>query len=368
MLKMNALKQKKRLFYPTIIALALVSCGKDPEPSQPYDDGVLIINAGNFLDNNGSLSLLRRDTKTADLDVFAKENARPITGGISGYAEIDGKGLILVDNAAAGLDKVEIVNARTLKSVATLTAPDIENPRAVVGVGTNKAYVSCWGATGSGANFFANPGYVAVIDLTTNKLIKKIAVQKGVEGIVIMGNQAFVGGTGGDRLINVIDMARDEATATIAAGAGNAGVLRLDANNKIWTFVGREAVRIDPTSRTVESRIRVGTSTTKSPGNLTMSADKRTIYFTHTFFDAADNFKQKGEMYSFNIADAVIAANAPVASRVFTGLGCDPKSNLLYAGVTPSFKQAGFVFRYQPNGQLIDSVRVEIAPSGFWFK
>ncbi len=362
---MNALKQ---LFYAAIITLALASCGKNPEPSQPYDDGVLVINVGNFLDNNGSLSLLKRDTKTADLDVFTKENARPLTGGISGYAEIDGKGIILVDNATAGLDKVEIVNARTLKSVATLTAPDIENPRAVVGVGTSKAYVSCWGATGSGANFFANSGYVAVIDLITNKLIKKIAVQKGAEGIVIVGNQAFVGGTGGDRLINVIDMARDEATATIAAGAGDAGELRVDANNKIWTFVGREAVRIDPASRTIEARIRVGTSTTKSPGNLTMSADRKTMFFTHTFFDAADNFKQKGEMYSFNVADPVIAANAPVVSRVFTGLGFDPESNLLYAGFTPSFKQAGFVFRYQSNGQLVDSVKVEIAPSGFWFK
>ena len=365
---MNTLPQIKQVLYATAFGILLTSCGKDPEPTQPYDEGVLVSNAGNFLDNNGSLSLMKNNMKTAELDVFMKENNRPITGGISGYAEMDGKGIILVDNATAGLDKVEIVNARTLKSVATLSAPDIENPRAVVGVGTNKVYLSCWGATGSGANFFANAGYIAVIDLVTNKITKKIPVQKGAEGIVVVGNQAFVGGTGGDRLINVIDITKDEATASIAAGAGSAGVLQVDANNKIWTFVGREAVRIDPASRTIEARIRVGTSATKSPGNMTMGADKKTLYFTHTFFDAADNFKQKGELYSFNIVDATIATTVPVASKVFTGLGFDPKNNVLYAGFTPSFKQAGFVFRYQSTGQFIDSVRVEIAPSGFWFK
>ena len=346
----------------------LTSCNKTLEPAQPYDDGVLVINEGNFSDNNGSLSLVNRANTTASFDVFLKENARPLTGGVSGYAEVDGKGLILVDNSTAGQDKVEIVDARTMKSIATLPASDIENPRDVVGVGSNKAYVLCWGATGSFPNFYANPGYVAVVDLNTNKVTKKIALQKGAEGIAVVGTEAFVGGVGGDRLVQVIDTQRDELKTTSIAVGGNAGNLQVDANNKIWAFVGREALRIDPAGKTIEARIRVGSSATKTPSTMAMSADKRTIYYVSSFFDAADGFKQKGEMYSFKISDVAISDASPLARRVFTGLGYDPKSNLIYAGITPSYKQAGFVLRYQPDGRVVDSVKVEIAPTGFFFK
>lgn len=365
---MKRLQHTKNLIYGVAVGVFLTACNTSVEPAQPYDDGVLVLNAGNFFDNNGSISLVSRSTTSASFDIFMKENARSLTGGISGYAEVNGTGLILIDNSTTGQDKVEIVNARTMKSIATLTSADIENPRAVVGIGTNKAYVSCWGVTGDFSNFYANPGYVAVIDLTTNKVIKKIIVQKGAEGIVIVGNEAFVGGLAGTKAIQVIDTQKDELTNTSIAVGGNAGNLQLDADNKIWTFVANEAVKINATSRAVEARIKVGSSTVKSPSQMTMSADKRTIYYSSTFYDAADGYKQKGEMYSFKVSDATISDASPVVKRVFTGLGYDPKSNLIYAGITPSFKQSGFVLRYQPDGKLVDSVKVEIAPSGFLFK
>jgi hypothetical protein len=49
-------------------------------------------------------------------------------------------------------------------------------------------------------------------------------------------------------------------------------------------------------------------------------------------------------------------------------LAVDPQTGNLYAGLVPSFKQAGFVFRYKPDGSFIDSVKAEIAPSKFFFK
>ncbi|MCU0339819.1 MAG: DUF5074 domain-containing protein [Spirosomaceae bacterium] len=358
----------KRLPAVAVSVFLLTACNSSVEPTQPYDSGVLVINAGNFFDNNGSLSLVTRNTTTVSTDIFMKENMRPITGGISGYTETGEKGLILVDNSGAGLDKVEIVNARTMKSVATLAAPDIENPRVAVGISADKAYVTCWGVTGQFPNFYANPGYVAVIDLTANRVVKKINLQKGAEGIIVVGSEAFVTGQGGERLIQIIDTQKDELKANSINIGGNASTMQLDANNKIWTFVGREALRIDPNTKAIEARIRVGSSTTKSPSTLTMSADRRSIYYSYTFFDAADGFKQKGEVYRFNITDTTISDASPVVRRVFTGLGFDPTSNLLYAGSTPSFKQAGYVIRYQPDGRLVDSVKVEIAPSGFFFK
>jgi hypothetical protein len=348
---------------------ALAACHRtdDPQPAGPYASGVFVINAGNFLDNNGSLSWLTRDSKTAETDIFQVRNRRPLTGGVRDYAEAGQRGLILVDNSSAGLDKVEIVTTDSLKSVKTLAAPDIENPRYVVRISDTKAYVSCWGATGSGSTFYVNPGYVAVIDVPTGSITKKIPLQKGAESMVIVGTEAFVSGVGGEGLVQVIDTQTDALKTSFSVG-GSASVLQRDANNKIWAFVGKNAVRIDPANKSVEAKIAVGTDANKSPGGLTPSGDRRTFFYSYTFYDAADGYKQKGALYSFSITDQTITAATPLVNRVFTGLGFDPQRNVLYAGSTPSYKQAGYVLRYQPTGQLIDSVRVEIAPSAFYFK
>ncbi|MCY7351812.1 MAG: DUF5074 domain-containing protein [Cytophagaceae bacterium] len=356
----------------------LFACDPSNEAPQPYERGVLVLNSGNFFDNNGSISLLTRTSDTASTNIFQRVNNRPLTGGAQGYAEVEDKGLILVDNSSAGLDKVEIVDARTFKSLATLAAPDIENPRAVVKVGAGKAYVTCWGTVGQFPNFFVNPGYIAVVDLTQNRITKKIPLQKGVEGLALVGNEVFITGQGDENLLQVVDSQTD-AVRIFMTGAGsatksgidlggNAGTLTLDANNKLWTLVGREAVRINPQTKTIEARLPVGTDPRRSPGNLTLSGDRRTLFFTYTFYDAADNYKQKGELYAFGINDTSIPTTKPVARKVFSGLGFDAESNLLYAGFTPSFKQAGYVFRYQSDGKLVDSVKVEVGPSGFYFK
>ncbi len=351
------------------LATLFTACTKttDPTPAGPYTNGLFVLNAGNFSDNNGSLSWLTRSGSSAQTDLFQVRNRRPITGGLQGYVEAGNRGVILVDNSSAGLDKVEIVTSDSLRSVKTLSAPEIENPRYAARISDTKVYVTCWGSTGTYPNFYINPGYVAVIDLTSNTITKRIPLQKGAEGITVIGNEAFIGGAGGDKLVQVIDTQTDVLKTSLSV-ASDIGKLLPDANNKLWGLSGKNVVRIDPVGKTVEAILPVGSDARKSPGNLTSSADKRTFYFTYTFYDAADNYKQKGELYSFTITDATISAATPVVNRIFSGLGVDPVSNVLYGGFTPSYKQAGYVFRYKPTGQLIDSVRVEIAPSGFYFK
>jgi hypothetical protein len=350
---------------------ALTGCNNnvDSTPEPGFTNGVYVLNAGNFLDNNGTVSWLSRDSKTAQNDLFMIQNKRPLTGLVQGYAEVGGTGLILVDNSSAGLDKVELVTANTLRSLGTLRAPDIENPRQAVRISDTKAYISCYGATGS-TDYFISPGYIAVVNLTTNSVTKKIALPKGAEDITVVGTEAFVGTAdySGSKTISVINTQTDLLTQSINVPV-EVNRLELDANNKLWGISGSNVLRLDPATKTIEATLRVGPAgSPKRPGNLTPTADRRAFYFTYSFYDAADNYKLKGELYRFNITDATIATATPVVARVFSGLGFDAKSGTLYAGVTPSFKQAGYVLRYQPTGQVIDSVKVDVAPSGFWFK
>ncbi|MBK9509283.1 MAG: DUF5074 domain-containing protein [Cytophagaceae bacterium] len=359
------------LLFSLLSVSILISCEKtDTETPQPYDSGVIVINAGNFTDNNGTLSHLQRTGQSVMTDIFQKENLRALTGGISGYTEVNDKGIILVDNSTAGKDLLEIVNAHTLKSLATIPSTEIENPRNVLKVSETKAYISAWDATGDYSNFFKNPGYVAVLDLVTNKITKKIAVENGAESMQIVGNEVFVGNSGSVKnTISVIDVNTDAVKQIIPVGL-NPEIIGADAGGQLWVFAGNELQKINTSSKSVDGKIKITSSNSaKSPGSFVMSADKNTIYFTHSFYDAADGWKQKGETYAFKTSATAVEAKTPFINRLFGGgMAVDPQTGNIYAGLVPSFKQAGYVFRFKSDGSLIDSVKAEIAPGKFFFK
>ncbi|HEY1054066.1 MAG TPA: DUF5074 domain-containing protein, partial [Emticicia sp.] len=248
---------------------------------------------------------------------------------------------------------------RTFKSEARIK--EVENPRNAIKVAANKAYVVCWDVLN--ADYSYKPGYVLVIDLLTNKVTKKITVQNGAEGIVVVGNEAFVGNNAysGKSEISVIDINKDEVSTKITLKGGTTNLI-VDANNKIWCSVDKEFLRINPSTKAVEATISTETSTEKVPGMLALNANKTTIYFDYSHWSTG------GEIYSFNITDATISTTTPLIKRTFSALGFDAKEGIIYAGVTPSYKQSGYVFRYKPTGVLIDSVKAEIAPAKFLFK
>lgn len=352
-----------------LLALTVFSCQTpDPEPS-PYGAGVYIINAGNFNDNNGSISFLPRNATTASTDIFNAANARTLTGGVQDYTEVDGKGVILVDNSTAGQDKIELVESGTFRALATIQAPDVENPRYVVMAGPNKAYVSCWDATGDFSNFYPKPGYILVLDLASRTVTKRIPVTRGADRMVVVGSEVFVGSAGGERVLTVIDTEKDEVRQPGVDVGVNTNPVAVDANGRLWAYASsaNEMVRINPATKAVDLRMKVGNSA-KRPGAIAISQDRRTFYFVNSFYDAGDNYREKGELYNFSIDASSLPATTPFVRRLFSGLGVDPQTGTIYAGVTPSYKQAGYVLRYQPNGTLIDSVRAEIAPSTFYFR
>lgn len=343
----------------------------DPEPS-PYEAGAYVVNVGEPLANNGSISFLPQNSATASTDIFNAANARALTGGVQDYTEINGKGVILVDNSTAGQDKIEIVESGTFKSLATFSAPNVENPRYVVQAGPNKAYVSCWDTTGAPSNLYAKPGYILVLNLASRTVIKKIPVAKGADRVVVVGSDAFVGSAGGERVLTIIDTEKDEVKQPGLDVGVNTNPLAIDANGRLWGYVSsaNEMVRINTATKAVEIRMKVGNSA-RSPRAIALSKDRQTFYFVNSFYDPADNNREKGETYSFRIDATSIPATRPFVQRLFSGLGVDPQTGYIYAGVTPSFKQAGYVLRYEDNGTsavLIDSVKAEISPSKFYFR
>ncbi len=366
---MNTIMNKnKSLILSLTLSLFVFSCNAPDAEPEPYASGVVVLNAGNFTDNNGTLSFIQNRGITASTDIFKTVNTRPLTGGVQGYIEIDGKGVILVDNSTAGLDKVEIVEINTFKSLGTLAAPDIENPRHVVQVGPNKAYITCWGATGDFNNFYPNPGYIAVVDLASRKVVKKITVTKGAEYMVVSGSEVIVGNEGGEKVLAVVDVNTDEVKSKFDLNT-NPRPIGLDAAGQLWVYSNKEMIQMNAQTKVIGSRLKINSPNDRYVGTITFGKDRQNLFFTHFYYDATDGYKQKGEVYSFSTRDGAISLASPFSKRFFSGFGIDPTNGTVYAGVTPSYKQAGYVLRYDPStARVIDSVKVEIAPSGFYFK
>lgn len=343
--------------------LAIWSCNQsDPAPKGDYISGVFVSNEGNFQDNNGGISYFARESTTADADIFAAANGTALKGGVQDYAASEEQGIILVDNSVTGQDKVQFVHRYTFKDEGTIGAPDIENPREVVIVG-RKAYVSCWGTD---VDKYST-GYIAVIDLTNKKVTKKINVSDGPENLTYANAKLYVGTTqwGAGNKLAIINTNSDEATSPIAT-PGIANPVGIDANGKLWVNVGDKMLRINTETNATEATLPIATGGTKTAGNFTLSNDLKSIFFVLSWYDSA--FKEHGATYKFSISDTQIAMVTPLIPRPFYGLAVDPSQGLLYAGVSPSYKQAGYAVRYRADGSLVDSVKVGIAPSGFFFQ
>ncbi|WP_229208791.1 DUF5074 domain-containing protein [Dyadobacter luticola] len=358
-------KQLARLSAAFLFSLVIWSCNQsDPDPKGDYIRGVFVINEGNFSQNNGTISFLTREQNTAEADIFTKVNGTGLKGGVQGYAVSGDLGLILVDNSAAGLDKIEFVDANTFTSTGSIGSPDIENPREIVVAGAGKAYVSCWGTN---ADYTYKTGYIAVIDLSTKKVIKKIDIASGPENLVYSNGKLYVGTVsyGGGKSLTVINTSTDVVDKTVALD-GAVTPIGIDANGKLWTGAGLKAVRMNAETYAVEASMPIGTDASKSAGNFVFSGDLKTIFFILSYSDV--NYVTHGETYNFAVTDAQINVTTPVIKRVFSGLAVDPSQGLIYAGVTPSYAQAGYALRYRADGTLVDSIKVGVAPTGFVFK
>jgi hypothetical protein len=354
-----------RILMLGLLAISTLACDKNEDPqddSNSYHHGTLILNEGNFMDNNGTVT--HRLGNHVKYDIFQAENLRSLSGSITGYATAGERGVLLVDNSTGGQDKIEIVDAKTFKSLATVPSTEIENPREVLKINEDKVYISAWDATGSWPNTYINPGYVAVLDVKSGKITKKIPVQHGAESMVKVGAEVYVGSVYSDKnLITVIQTTNDAVSATLTTGL-NPEVIGIDAQQKLWFFDG-ELKRLNTGTKTVEAALKVKDAA-RTASKFSMSKDGRKILYTLSYFD--ENFVEKGALYQTDISASEVNTTTSLISRTFYGVDVDPGTGQIYGSIVPSFKQAGYVLRYQEDGTLIDSIKAEIGPSKFFFQ
>lgn len=354
------MKLHKLLLTITVGALFFVSCSSDDnsdKPSGAYDNGVLILNQGNFTRGNSSISFLS-NAFTLEDNIFETVNPGAKLGDTGQDIGLTGQFAYIVMNYS---HKIEIVNRYTFLKVATIK-DGLKNPRYITFY-NGKGYVTNWG---DGTN--PNDDYVAIVDLATNTVTSTIPVAEGPEKIIEENGKLYVAHSGGynyGKTITVIKAANNTIETTIEVGDVPTSIDTEDGNLYVLTsgkssFSGSETTGkyhvINLSNNKVTRSIDFAGLT--HPANLVIEDNK--IYYTIN--DA---------VYTMALSASALPVTplfTTAAQDVKTGISCFAvEDNRIYVGDARDNNSKGNVHIYSLQGTLQTSAIVGIIPAGFYF-
>lgn len=330
-----------------VLCLAIASCKENPQPVEPFDyeNGVIVVNEGNFQGGNASLTFIRRGDDSLRDDIFNLENERPLGDVAQSVRVIGTKAYIVVNNSG----KIEVVDLPGFKSACTVTG--LDSPRHIRPIGGNLALVS---------DLYADA--VHVVNLSTCAREGAIPAGAWTEEIVVSGNRAFVTQTGTDQLL-VIDTDSRSLIDSVTVGR-EPNSLRLDADGRLWVLCGNELgqatahlIRLNLDSMQVDQDWAFS-SPQQSPFRLCMNTAADSLYFIND------------GIYRMSIHDATLPTQAwiPKGSHNWYALDVDPTTGFIYAGDALDFQRRGTVYRFSPSSATaLASFQVGLIPGSFCF-
>lgn len=358
------MKKLNKLFLAIIVSSTFfVSCSNDddtvtpepePAPRGKYEGGLFIIEEGVFEKANGSISYLSDDLKLGK-NVFSLVNEGKEIKDAPQSIGFNGDFAYIIVNRG---NKIEVVNRNTFKSIATINT-QINNPR-YIAFANGKGYITNWGNS-------ADPSddYVAVIDLTTNKVSSTIPVVEGPEQIIENNGKLYVahkGGWGQGNSLSVIKS--NSATGEVinftvgdipSSLVKENGTLYVLCNGKL-SYTGNETtgklVKIDMNTDKI-------TSTIDFPG------------FTHPGFLAIENSKLYytigTNIYTTPTSATTLPTTEIFKAKVTTLYGFAVKNNKIYVADAVNYQDPGDIYIYSLTGTLSNEFSVGIIPNGFYF-
>lgn len=325
----------------------LTACRRD-KPEAPEEQpvaiggggGAYVINEGNFQFGNAKVGHYDIASGTAVEDLYAPANGVALGDVCQSMYLFNGKGYIVVNNSG----KVVVVDPSTFVATATITG--FTSPRYFLPVSNGKAYVT---------DLYANS--IAVVDLAANTITGHIPCTGWTEELALAYGKAFITNSSRDK-VYVVNTATDLVEDSITVGLGGNSIVE-DANGKLWVACGgstRALHRIDPQDLEVEASFTFPDAS-DSPWRLHANSGNDTLYYLN------------GDVYRMPITSTALPS-APfivAGGRNFYGIGVEPGSGVLYVADAIDYVQQGIVYRYRPDGMLVNTFPAGIIPSDFLF-
>ena len=331
--------------------------------------GVFIINEGNFMYGNASLSYYNIATKKVTNNVFYDTNDLPLGDVAQSMTIKDSLGYIVINNSG----KIYVININTYKYIGKITG--LTSPRFIHFINDEKAYVTDLYSKNIA---IINPfSFSTIGNINVNNNETRFS-QHSTDQMVQYKNYLFINCWSYDNKILVINTENDEVTDSIEV-TKQPNSMAIDKNNKLWVLsdggfadspYGQDTAaitRIDANNFAIE-KIYKFSSLNSSPTKLQLNGAKDTLSFIYGNWGNGNI--NNGGVYQMPINSETLP-NTPFIQqkkRLFYGLGIDPYNSDIYVSDAIDNTQNGYVYRYNANGDLIDSMKVGIIPGAFCFK
>lgn len=339
----------------------MTSCSDDDTASDiplgAYDNGILVLNQGNFGGGNSSISYWSSDFNNFQLNAFSTVNPSTTLGDtgqdIGFYQD---KAFVILNFS----ETIQVINRYTLELITSIST-GLKNPR-YIAFSNGKGYITNWGDPSD-----ATDDYVAVLDLNNYTITSTIPVVEGPERVLEENGKIYVahmGGYGYGNTISIINTTNNSLLGSVEVGdvphsmfVENSTLFVLSSGKAAWT--GEETngklTKINLNDNSLLSTFEF--SNGEHPSNLVEEDGK--LFYT---IDAS--------IYSSTITAASLPTTALFSTNpqgVYGVYSFAIRDNKIYVGDALDFNSNGKVYVYSMNGTLLHEQTVGVIPAGFYF-
>lgn len=339
------MKHFKILGLALSLTFALVACNRDETyiPKGAYENGIVIVNEGNFGKPNGDISFVDNSLTKVGNNIYKATNNEDL-GDVIQNIGFNGSDVYIVANNS---NKVIVADRYTMKKKLELTA-QIKQPRYITFAG-NKAYITN-NSTKS----------VSVYNTQNYSFVKNINIDYTVERIVTAGNNIFVQNAayGSGNKLTIINSVDNNVNHTFSVPKGNIQKT-ISYKGSVYVITGKsgekdsQIYQYGSTGNLQKTITLEGISNAKN-----LAIDQDNIYFT-----------SGTGVYTMPLSSTT-APKEPVFNVTnnswSTLYGFDVIDGKIYTADAKGFTQSSEVTVYSPKGEVLKTFTSGIGTNGFY--
>lgn len=349
------------LYVVLILSLMSTSCmkwdyGDDMEDFDASGAGLFITNEGNFQYGNATLSYYDPSTNTVQNEVFFRANGMKLGDTAQSMCVYGDKGWIVVNNSHV----IFAIDLNTFKEVGRIE--NLPSPRYIHFVNDEKAYVTqIW----DNRIFVVNP---KTYSITGQIEVPGMTMESGsTEQMVQYGKYVFCNCWSYQNRIIKIDTEIDRVVGELTVGIQPTSLV-IDKYDRMWTVTdggyegspyGYEAPAlfcIDAATFKIEKQFKFRLNDT--PSEIQLNGTRDTLYWINRDIWRMDVTAERIPVRPF----------LEYRDTKYYGLTVNPANSEVYVADAIDYQQQGIIYRYTPQGQMIDEFYVGITPGAFCWK
>ncbi len=332
----------------SLTVLFLTSCD-DPTATKDKTtvslNGVFLLNEGQFLQSNGSLSFYDPEADSVQNNIFSAVNDRGLGDVVNDMLIVDSLAFIVVNNS----NTIEVMSINTWKSKGTIPAGDYAAPYNIAQAAPGKIYIS---------NLYGNS--VSVLSIADLSIEKTIAVGENPEGIAIAGDYAFVAnsGFGYGKTVSVIDISKDEVKTTVNVG-DNPQAVAVDLTGRVHVLCsGSYKDWSNPDDDTDGAVYVIDAKGLNVLDSLTIAGHPSRLVMD----DKGNGYFKNGAVVQYDQRTLKVKNETFIDNGSIYNFNYDPVSERFYGTDAKDFTQNGELLIYDQSGSLLKQFTVGVVP------